>query len=157
MLAAIILPLGAEFICRQFPRWSFSRGPPMYLNRRRRATNWRPFKLIELAPNDNVGLPNVGLGPSGAAPGCRQRSPALAHSNTSSTRPSVLAGPSMPCVFAVFRLITSPDVVGACTGSSPGVDRYPTTSQLGPAASRGNSLDLFNACLPNDFPPARNV
>ena len=22
--------------------------PPIYLNRRRRATNWRPFKLIEL-------------------------------------------------------------------------------------------------------------
>src|SRR5262249_29216836 len=70
---------------------------------------------------------------------------------------SSVAGTSMPCAFAVFRLITSSYLVGACTGRSPGFDRYSITSQLGSAASGGKSLDLFNACLANDFPPTRNV
>src|SRR6516162_4704517 len=42
------------------------------------------------------------------------------HSITSSARASNVAGTSRPSAFAVFRLITSSYLVGACTGRSPG-------------------------------------
>jgi hypothetical protein len=42
------------------------------------------------------------------------------YSITSSARASSVGGTSMPSVFAVLRLITSWNLVGACTGRSPG-------------------------------------
>src|SRR5207249_1170859 len=42
------------------------------------------------------------------------------HSITSSARASSVAGTSRPSAFAVFKLITSSNLVGACTGSSAG-------------------------------------
>src|SRR6516165_8613384 len=42
------------------------------------------------------------------------------HSITSSARASTVAGISRPSALAVFRLITSSYLVGACTGRSPG-------------------------------------
>src|SRR5262245_24804726 len=42
------------------------------------------------------------------------------HSITSSARPSNVGGTSRPSALAVFRLITSSYLVGACTGRSAG-------------------------------------
>src|SRR6516162_3330983 len=42
------------------------------------------------------------------------------HSITSSARASSVGGTSRPSAFAVFRLITSANLVGACTGKSAG-------------------------------------
>ena len=44
---------------------------------------------------------------------------ALHHSITSSARASNVGGTSKPIALAVFRLITSSNLVGACTGRSP--------------------------------------
>src|SRR5262249_2589331 len=43
------------------------------------------------------------------------------HSITSSARASNVGGPARPRAFAVFRLITSSYLVGACTGRSAGL------------------------------------
>src|SRR4029453_15340143 len=43
------------------------------------------------------------------------------HSITSSARAMSIGGTSRSSAFAVFRLITSSYLVGACTGSSPGL------------------------------------
>src|SRR5262249_42937102 len=47
---------------------------------------------------------------------CHER--AAPHSITSSARASTLGGISRPSILAVFRLMTSPYLVGACTGRS---------------------------------------
>src|SRR5262249_36369530 len=49
---------------------------------------------------------------------------ALVHSITSSARASTVAGTSRPSAFAVFRLITSSYLVGACTGRSAGFSPF---------------------------------
>src|SRR5258708_33804386 len=43
------------------------------------------------------------------------------HSSTSSARASTLVGTSRPSALAVFRLISSSYLVGACTGRSAGL------------------------------------
>src|SRR5262249_50097554 len=57
------------------------------------------------------------------------------HSITSSARASSIRGTSMPSAFAVFRLITSSYLVGACTGRSAGFSPLRMRSTY-PAARR---------------------
>ena len=52
----------------------------------------------------------------------------LGHSMTSSARASSVGGTSSPRAFAVFRLITSSYLVGACTGRSAGFSPRRTSS-----------------------------
>ena len=49
----------------------------------------------------------------------RREGRCVAHSITSSARASNVGGTSKPIALAVFRLITSSNLVGACTGRSP--------------------------------------
>ena len=55
-----------------------------------------------------------------AAPAEQRDELAALHSITSSARASTVGGTSRPSAFAVFRLITSSYLVGACTGRSAG-------------------------------------
>src|SRR5262249_17001751 len=60
---------------------------------------------------------------------------APSHSITSSARASTVGGTSRPSVLAVFRLITSSNFVGACTGRSAGFSPFRMRSTY-PAAPR---------------------
>src|SRR5262249_32452467 len=58
-------------------------------------------------------------------PAAEQRNELAAfHSITSSARVSMVGGTSRPSAFAVFRLITSSYLVGACTGRSAGFSPF---------------------------------
>src|SRR5262249_11344821 len=60
---------------------------------------------------------------------------AALHSITSSARASSVSGTSSPSAFAVLRLMTSPYLVGACTGRSAGFSPLRMRSTY-PAACR---------------------
>src|SRR5262249_51841232 len=67
-----------------------------------------------------VELLSRGGAPLRAISGREQSQPANRYSITSSARASTVAGSSKPSVLAVFRLITSSYLEGACTGRSAG-------------------------------------
>jgi hypothetical protein len=69
------------------------------------------------------------------------RSKAAAYSITSSARASTELGRSRPSNLAVFRLITSSYLVGACTGRSAGFSPLRMRSTQ-PAARRYGSIEL---------------
>src|SRR6516164_8995708 len=60
------------------------------------------------------------------------------HSITSSARASRLGGTSRPSAFAVFRLITSSNLVGACTGRSVGFSPLRMRSTYAAAGFQGS-------------------
>ena len=69
----------------------------------------------------------------------RLRRPPPDHSITSSAATSNLSGTVSPSAFAVLRLMTSSNLVGACTGRSPGFAPLRIRSTYS-AASRYNSI-----------------
>src|SRR5215831_14825130 len=105
--------------------------------------NIAPFDITEVAHPAHEFLPNLivvrgscsdvsdarGLGrllrarrerPRGCRPAEERDERAALHSITSSARPSSIGGTVRPIVLAVFRLITSSNLVGCWTGRSAG-------------------------------------
>ena len=73
-----------------------------------------PLSMSASPPKADIGEPATGC------PLCANSGQWPAYSMTSSARASTVAGNSSPIALAVFELITSSYLVGACTGRSAG-------------------------------------
>ena len=73
--------------------------------------------------SNETGNPNVADGVSNGLVHCSKRRArvAMIHSITSSARASNFGGTSRPSALAVLRLMTNSNLVGCCTGRSPGL------------------------------------
>src|SRR5262249_11375333 len=103
-------------------------GPTQFLQalQKRRVTALR-ICVVRGQVHKYTNLPHSAgwLCPSRERPRCRRAAEqrdelAARHSITSSARASSVGGTSMPSAFAVLRLMTSSNLVGACTGRSAG-------------------------------------
>jgi hypothetical protein len=119
---------------------SRARSPPTCRCRRQPSTSWCPCRRSAACLRRSVvELLRARRERPRRRRGAEQRDEITAdHSITSSARASSVSGTSRPSALAVLRLITSSNLVGACTGSSAGLAPLRMRSTYD-AASRNSS------------------